>query len=489
MKRRVSLIATGIFLLIWAMGRIRQADAGQGAVSWSRPGQEDLTFWINHNGLEQVDVEGEVGFGDMARVLMRRRANREAFHAIRDRFVFRTRKFEDLRMPEIARAILDSDGFHWEHTPPRLIVAAGRIVNIPLIITNRTPTPAACSMGAVPPNAAAGYFAKLTHTHELRVRCQDEEIITKLDVDVRPLVPLEIELSEPARVYLTAADGLAYTPKGFIHRYAPEPAEPYFHAEGHFRIDLPAGETRIEAVRGLEYTLESRTIQLEPGKPAHLRLAPRRWADMATKHWYSADAHIHANYTADHHQVVTPEDMRLLGQAEDLNYANLMVANSFGAFVHDEGFFEGRPHKLSTSGHLLYWGEEMRNAALYGHMCFFGLKSLVHPIYSGFRDTPNFEDYPANYFQAKATRAQGGAVTYAHPGYATTMEGASARELPVDAALGEVDALDVLSNNPEEVGMELWYRLLNCGLHVATPIHSPTSQITTFQAAGAYMPT
>jgi hypothetical protein len=31
-----------------------------------------LTFWVNHDGLEQLDILGEVGFGDMARVLMRR---------------------------------------------------------------------------------------------------------------------------------------------------------------------------------------------------------------------------------------------------------------------------------------------------------------------------------------------------------------------------------------------------------------------------------
>jgi TolB protein len=37
----------------------------------------------------------------------------------------------------------------------------------------------------------------------------------------------------------------------------------------------------------------------------------------------------------------------------------------------------------------------------------------------------------------------------------------------VDVALGQVNALDVLSNWSEEVGMELWYRLLNCGFRLA----------------------
>lgn len=38
--------------------------------------------------------------------------------------------------------------------------------------------------------------------------------------------------------------------------------------------------------------------------------------------------------------------------------------------------------------------------------------------------------------------------------------------MPVDAALGVVDALDVLSNNPEGVALELWYKLLDAGLRL-----------------------
>ncbi|MGH9671595.1 MAG: CehA/McbA family metallohydrolase, partial [Bryobacteraceae bacterium] len=124
-------------------------------------------------------------------------------------------------------------------------------------------------------------------------------------------------------------------------------------------------------------------------------------------------------------------------------------------------------HSLSRPGYVIWWNEEMRNAGLYGHMCLYNLRSLVEPLYTGFRDTPQWEDYPPNFTQAEATRKQGGAVTYAHPGYAPAVDGFSARELPVDLALGQVDAMDVLSNNPEEVAMEIWYKLLNCGLRLA----------------------
>jgi hypothetical protein len=315
---------------------------------------------------------------------------------------------------------------------------------------------------------AAGFFLKATVGARLTVN----EISADFEMDARPLVKARVLLLDEnerpavARVYVTGSDGLAYTPRGASTRITAMSAEYYFHASGEFELELPAGPALFEATRGTEYELTSQAVDLQPGKPAEVRLRLRRWENMAQKGWYSSDAHIHANYTAPHHQVITPQDVRLQTLAEDLNNANLMVANSSGSFIHDEKYFSGGPHSLSVPNYIIYWNEEMRNAGLYGHMCLYGLKQLVHPIYSGFRDTPQWEDYPPNYAQAAATRKQGGAVTYAHPGYASTFEVASARELPVDLALGEVDAMDVLSNNDENATMELWYRLLNCGFRL-----------------------
>jgi len=192
--------------------------------------------------------------------------------------------------------------------------------------------------------------------------------------------------------------------------------------------------------------------------------------NMPEKGWYSADAHIHANYTADHHQVINPHDVRLYAHAEDVNNVNLLVANSGDAFLHDIQYFEGRPNPLSDARYILYWNEEMRNGRPYGHMAFFNLKQLVYPLYTGFPGSPYPEDYPPNYTQAAAARKQDAAVTYVHPAMAPTFEaagGAAAKELPVDLALGQVDAMDVVSNVDEIAATELWYRLLNCGFRLA----------------------
>jgi TolB protein len=486
--RRWLLAITAVALLFLAAFRTESLAGGQSARSHSLPGHEDLSFWVNHDGLMELDFEGEVGFGDMARLLMRRRANRETMRGLRDRFTFPSQDIATLETPDAFRIRYEGGKLHWLNTPEQIVMAAGRVFNLPLILINDSDDFATleATLGdaqpltaPIRPKQASAYLLRLREPEpgqrqrRLLATIGSASVEITLNLDVRPTVKLRVTIEDddgsvtPARVYLTAADGLAYAPPGSISRFAALPAEQYFHADGSFEIELPAGETTVEVTRGQEYRLARKTLALEPEQSANLLMRLERWDHPAANGWYSADAHIHANYTAPHHQVITPEDVRLQTLAEDLNNANLMVANSGTELLHDESHFEGRPHRLSRPSYVMYWNEEMRNAGIYGHMSFFNLTSLVHPIYTGFKNTPHPEDYPPNYAQAKAAQDQGGAVTYVHPGYGANLDRASARELPVDLALGVIDAMDVISNNPEEVAMELWYRLLNCGFRLA----------------------
>src|SRR5262249_44652886 len=209
----------------------------------SRPGQEDLTFWANHNGLAELDVEGEVGFGDMARILMRRRSNSDRMRAMRDRFTFRVQEMAALDTPDLFRVELSNDALTWVNQPKEIVVTRGWIFNLPVVIHNRGSASARIALrygsgspvsGTIPPGKTAGYFLKV------------------------------IENATGARVGRVtlsfgggAADGLAYAPKGAISRVAAMSAEYYFHAAKSFELELPAGKTLIEATRGIEYDLAS----------------------------------------------------------------------------------------------------------------------------------------------------------------------------------------------------------------------------------------
>lgn len=487
------VLASAALLLLFLAGlATRQPAAGQAAVSLSRYGQEDLSFWVNHNGLLQFDAEGEVGFGDLARLLLRRRANAPALVELRDRFTFRVRDPQAVATPDVFRAEFASGALTWTAAPvTRFVAGSMRTFTLPVLIRNRDPRElvleahyAGATMESaapditVPAGATVPVLLRAVETSlgpttgRLTLRHAGGELTAPVHFDIRPLVPLRVRLEDErgrptvARVYLTGADGLAYAPRGASARITAMSADYFFHAEDSFELEMPAGETLLEATRGPEYRLTTRRLQLTPGAPAAVTLRLERWAHPSAQGWWSGDTHIHANYTAPHHQVIEPRDVRLQVVGEDLNYANLAVANSSGAFIHDRQYFEGRPHRLSSAEHVLHWNEENRSSA-YGHMCFLGLKQLVEPFYNGFRDTPYWDDYPANYTLAKQVFDQGGAVSYAHPGMTPSFERASIKELPVDLALGQPTAMDVLSNNDEKATTEMWYRLLNCGFRVA----------------------
>src|SRR5579862_4541336 len=133
-----SLTSAGFLaLLLIAVVRVPRLP-GQGAVSYSKPGQEELTFWANHNGLEQLDAIGETGFGDMARILMRRRSNAPLMRELRDRFTFKVQDMRAIRTPDVFRARVSGSGIEWLNTPKSFVLAASHNFNLPLIVENAT---------------------------------------------------------------------------------------------------------------------------------------------------------------------------------------------------------------------------------------------------------------------------------------------------------------------------------------------------------------
>lgn len=263
----------------------------------------------------------------------------------------------------------------------------------------------------------------------------------------------------PARVYLTGADGRAYAPAGTMHRIVngefgqPFAGDAYFYTASRIDVTVPVGEVALEIIKGLEYRPVRLTVPVGTDRFAKTTVRLERHAHLKTEGWYSGDVHVHANLFAQ--TLITPEDVLLVAQAEDLNVVNLLPCNDpRTATITDRQYFTGRPDAVSTPDHILYFNEEMRND-IYGHVGFLNLKSFVEPAYFGWPNSPFPYDYPGNFPQAAQAKAQGGAVIYVHP--------ALPSEFPVDIALGLADTIDVMSQNNENLTTEYWYRLLNCG--------------------------
>ena len=138
-----------------------------------------------------------------------------------------------------------------------------------------------------------------------------------------------------------------------------------------------------------------------------------RWTDWSQRGWYTGENHFHANYGGIYYQ--RPADSLRWLQAEDLNVANMIVANDEGAFVHDKEFFRGSVDPLSNERYILYWGQEYRNSDPLGHMAFLNIKKQVPPSYTSVIGSDSPYDFPLNTMAALEARQQGGLVSYVHP--------------------------------------------------------------------------
>jgi hypothetical protein len=274
-----------------------------------------------------------------------------------------------------------------------------------------------------------------------------------------------------ARVTAVGSDGQPHAPQGAAVRRTKR-EEAYFYSEGSFELTLPRGRAQLSFSGGLETIPQSVAVDAASDCDVTVHLQP--WIDMAARGWYSGDSHVHLHTGGPIE--VTAAHALVAARAEGINYVNLCVSNNIGDDIRDAGLITGKPHAVSTERHLLVFGEEMRSM-IYGHMQFFGIRKLVEPQYTGFDETPNRLDFPANYVMASEAVRQGGIVTYGHPMFAgqpypfddeLTRPNAAARELPIDAVLGVVHAVDLMSyNSDEDLSAELWYRLLNCGLKLS----------------------
>jgi hypothetical protein len=488
-RRALLALSIGSVLVALVVHRLDAQRRGPAVASGVPTAQ---LYYVSRVPLSEWELDGSVAEGDLAKVILRHKETKlppaqllKAVHGQRD---YRVEDFDQLSGPHLIKVAVQENGdVQLSAAPERIVMMPIHRYVVPLLIKSERSTPGMLQVQVatrsyelpLPPQSVRGYCVNLradevgTSLTKIAVKFGEQQKEASLTLDVRPAVTLKVRLTdtgnEPAaaRIYLFGSDGLAHSPNGGLARMTLG-GEYFFYAAREFEVVLPEGAAAVEAVRGIEYSPVRREVAVRSdGTPEiEIRLEPR--LPIHRKDWYSADAHIHANYV--NNESVELEDIRLQILGEGLDNANLMVANSYSAVVHDLRFFEGKPNRASQGRTVLYWNEEMRNRSLYGHMAFFNLKQLVYPLFTGFPGTPNFEDYPPNHHQAQNAQAQKGAVTYVHPATRPGFQGTGAvgaKEFPVDLALGQVDALDVLSNFNEMASMELWYRALNCGFRCA----------------------
>jgi TolB protein len=277
-----------------------------------------------------------------------------------------------------------------------------------------------------------------------------------------------------ARVSVARADGRAYAPDD-AWRHADEAFDRgergfeygYFHSPGTAELTVPVGAARVEVWHGPEYRVVRGDVNVPAGRTVTKRLVLDRLADLPAQGWWSGDLHVHMNYGGAYRN--TPEHLAFQSRAEDLHVVENLIVNKEQR-IPDIAYFRSDPDPVSTSAFLLLHDQEY-HTSVWGHTGLLGLRDhYLLPEYAGYPNTAAASLYPMNADVADLAHAQGALFGYVHPfdrqPDPTDTTERLTYELPVDAALGKVDYLEVMGYSDHLITSGIWYRLLNCGFRL-----------------------
>jgi TolB protein len=276
----------------------------------------------------------------------------------------------------------------------------------------------------------------------------------------------------PARVSVTAADGRGFAPdeawrhadEAFVRGEQPFEYS-YFHSPGRSTVVMPSGRAHVEVWKGPEYEVLRRDIEVAAGTDTALSLSLVRLADLPAEGRWGGDLHVHMNYGGAYRN--SSAHLALQGQAEGLHVLENLVVNKEQRIPDIDAWRDG-PDPVSTPRFLLVHGQEY-HTSFWGHMGLLGLRDhYILPDYAGYAGTAAASLVPTNSDVAHLAHAQGGLVGYVHPFDARPDpdKPIESLALPVDAALGNVDYMEVMGFSDHLITSDIWYRLLNCGLRI-----------------------
>jgi TolB protein len=278
----------------------------------------------------------------------------------------------------------------------------------------------------------------------------------------------------PARVSVRGADGRYFAPEG-AWRHGDEAfvrgeqrlEYSYFHTRGRDTVVAPAGRVVIEVWRGPEYRVARREVDVAADDTLSVRVAATRLVDMAARGWWGGDLHVHMNYGGAYRN--TPRHLAFQARAEGLHVVENLIVNKEQR-IPDIAYWRPDPDPVSSPDLLLAHGQEF-HTGFWGHAGIVGLaEHYLLPDYAGYPRTALASLYPTNTAVADLARSQGALFGYVHPfdfrPDTSRIEGGVPYGLPIDAALGKLDYLEVMGYSDHLITSEIWYRLLNCGFRI-----------------------
>lgn len=290
---------------------------------------------------------------------------------------------------------------------------------------------------------------------------------------------LRVRMSHAARATVLGADGRSHAPRGAFRRVISYTETHYFHAAGEFSLELPPGPATVRLKRGVEFRPWEREVVIRSGEEAIAEAELERFVDLAERGWFSGDTHVHDLHAGDLR--ITPEDLVAQAEAEAVRVVHALIHVDGSRTMGDPARFRAGRHPASTESVRLRYGQEYRMP--FGHRTFLNPERLFYPLATGVRGTAREAPFPPLFEYIRRLRAEQGeqvVVGMPHPYFGYLAEGIrfngdSPSEIPLDAALGVVDFLDINCIPSSEAGAAAIYaRLLNAGFRLAAAGGSDT---------------
>lgn len=210
------------------------------------------------------------------------------------------------------------------------------------------------------------------------------------------------------------ADGYASQPDGS------------FYVDRAFDVRLPTGEYDIALSKGYEFATQRHRVTVSAGRATQERYELRRWVDMPSRGWYSADDHVHLRRSPRENAIVA----RWLA-AEDVHVGNLLQMGDFLTSYFTQYAF-GPAGRYEELGRIVSPGQEDPRTPEIGHTISLGASEVVRV-----RPVDAYYDYDRTFDRVHAL---GGVSGYAHQ--AMTFHGY--RGMTLDVLQGKLDFLELL---------------------------------------------
>ncbi len=272
----------------------------------------------------------------------------------------------------------------------------------------------------------------------------------------------------PARIQIVAADGRGYVPRDAFHRVSPANEIHYFHSTGEFEVTLPAGEVRVEALRGFEWVPADVTVHAAAGATTTVELRLERLADPGASGWISGDTHVHDLHEGRYG--ITQREFFDWLRADDLHVANDLIHMDGTKIMGRWDDLTGEDYPGSTDEYILRYAQEFRGSL--GHVGLLGVGDFIMPLIGGTSNSP----YPADGLKLAyldSIRALGGIGGFMHPYTpdslsASTPQRAAQSDIPIHVVLGRGDFYDVVSIASDELASsDMYYHMLNTGARLS----------------------